>query len=162
MNKKIAIYPGTFDPLTLGHVDLIKRASHIFDEVLVAVAVSERKKPQFDVQTRLRFCVETLVTLPNVRVALLDGLLVDFARIHQANFVVRGIRSSDDVGYELANASMNRQISGGGVETVLIPTASEHSHVSATMVREIISLKGDVSPFVPERVVDFIRSKYGA
>lgn len=158
MSKKIAIYPGTFDPLTLGHMDLIQRAATVFDEVLVAVAVSERKQPMFDVKKRLQFCIESLVTVRGVRVALLEGLLVDFARIHKAHFIVRGIRSGDDVGYEMANASMNRQLSGGVLETVFIPTSNAYGHISATMVREIIALNGDVSAFVPERVVQSLRN----
>lgn len=158
MSKKTAIYPGTFDPLTLGHVDLIQRACKVFDEVLVAVAVSDRKKPLFDASTRLRFCIESLVSVPNVRVALLEGLLVDFAKIHGAQYIVRGIRSGEDVAYELANASMNRQLSGESVETVFIPATSNFAHVSATMVREIISLKGDAAAFVPESVVSYVQS----
>lgn len=159
--KKVAIYPGTFDPLTRGHVDLIQRAARLFDEVVVAVATSERKTPMFDAPTRLRFCVESLVKVRGVRVALLDGLLVEFARMHQADFVVRGMRTADDVTYELANASMNRQLSKDALETIFLPANDAYIHVSATMVREIIALGGDVSLFVPEQVLKCVKvNKY--
>ena len=154
MTKRVAIYPGTFDPLTLGHVDLIERAAKIFDEVLVAVAVSQRKQPMFDIKKRLQFCVESLVAVKGVRVALLDGLLVDFAKVHQAQFIIRGVRSGDDVGYEMANANMNQKLSKGKLETVFLPTSSQFSYISATMVREIIALKGDVAEFVPKQVAE--------
>lgn len=156
--KKIAVYPGTFDPLTQGHVDLIRRASALFDEVVVAVAISDRKKPYFDGQTRLRFCVESLVDISRVRVAFFNGLLVDFAHTHGARFVVRGIRTSDDVTYELANASMNRQLSAAGLETIFLPASDRYVYVSGTMVREVIALGGDVSAFVPPCVAAYLKS----
>lgn len=152
--KKRAIYPGTFDPVTLGHVDVITRAALLFDEVIVAVATSARKQPMFSAQQRLQLCVESLVAVPGVRVALLDGMLVEFAKMHGASFIVRGIRTADDVTYELANASMNQVLSEGGVQTIFLPGQAQHTYVSATMVREIIALGGDVSAFAPQPVVD--------
>lgn len=154
--KRIAVYPGTFDPITLGHVDVIERATRLFDEVIVGVATSDRKQPLFDAKTRWQMCVESLVDLPNCQVVLLDGLLVDFAKAHGVNFVVRGIRTADDVTYELANAHMNQQLSAGTLQTVFVPGDTKHIYVSATMVREIMALGGDVSGFVPKAVVQAI------
>src|SRR3990167_11355319 len=109
--KKIAIYPGTFDPITNGHVDIIVRAANLFDEIIVAVAESERKKTLFSIEKRMGFCVESLKKYNHIRVEKLTGLLVDFAKSFDANYIVRGIRTTDDVNYELAIASMNKRLS---------------------------------------------------
>lgn len=162
MQRKIAIYPGTFDPITKGHVDIIQRASELFDEVIVGVADSARKKPFFDVDKRLSWCNEVFDALQNVHVFLMKGLLVDFAKAHHAEYVVRGFRTSEDVSYELSIASMNRQLSDEKCETIFLPARDSYTHVSSTMVREIMALKGDVSAFVPECVADFVRDMNGA
>ena len=150
--KRIAIYPGTFDPITKGHVDLIKRAAHLFDEVIVGVATSERKKPLFSDEKRLSWCKDSVCEFSNVRVEALNNLTVDFAKQHQAKYIIRGIRTADDVDYELSIASMNLALSHDEVETVFLSARDEYRFVSATMVREIIALKGDVSAFVPDCV----------
>jgi pantetheine-phosphate adenylyltransferase len=151
--KKIAIYAGTFDPITNGHVDMIQRAAVLFDEIIVAVATSERKKPLFSLEKRVAWCKESIKALANVRVLPLDGLTVDFAQSHQAHYLIRGIRGSADVDYEIAIANMNRALSQNSIETVFLFAQDKHRSVSATIVREIIALKGDVSVFVPACVL---------
>lgn len=154
MTKKIAIYPGTFDPITKGHVDVIQRAARLFDDIIVGVAVSERKNTLFSLEKRLHFCKTSLQHINHVNVLVLPGLLVDFAKTHQANYIVRGIRTAEDVTYELANASMNRRLSKQALETIFLPASDESVYVSAILVREIIQLQGDVSAFVPACVVN--------
>ncbi len=150
--NRVAIYPGTFDPITKGHVDIIQRASELFDEVIVGVADSTRKNPLFPAEKRVQWCIDSVAAFQNVQVFLLDGMLVDFAKSHHAEYVVRGFRTSEDVSYELSLASMNRQLSDEKCETIFLPARDIYMHISATMVREIIGLKGDVSAFVPENV----------
>lgn len=149
---KIAVYAGTFDPITKGHVDIIQRAAALFDEVIIAVATSERKKPLFSLEKRLQWCKDSIKTLQNVRVLPLDGLTVDFAVSHRAQYLIRGIRSAADVDYEIEIASMNRELSKNTVETIFLSSQDAYRSISATIVREIITLKGDVSAFVPECV----------
>lgn len=151
--KKTALYAGTFDPITNGHVDIVERAANLFDEVIVGVAISARKSPLFDFQTRLRWCEESAKHLKNVRVLSLEGLTVDFAQSHHVNYLVRGIRNNNDVDYEIELANMNRALSKNTIETVFLSSQDCHRSISATMVREIMALHGDVSEFVPECVI---------
>lgn len=159
MQKRTAIYPGTFDPITKGHVDIIARAAELFDEVIVGVANSARKTPMFDAQKRVRWCCESISHIPNAQVSLIEGLLVDFAKIYQAHYVVRGFRTAEDVNYEMAIANMNQQLSDEKCETVFLPARNQYTHISATLVREIIALKGNVAAFVPECVFIEFNSK---
>jgi len=152
--KRIAIYPGTFDPITKGHVDIIERASNLFDEIILGVAKSDRKNPYFSDELRLQFCLESINALPNVKAALLTGLTVDFAKQYGAQYLLRGIRTSDDVNYELSIASMNGLLSGGGLETVFLAAREDYRFLSSTMVREILMVGGDVSLFVPPCVIE--------
>lgn len=158
MKKRIAVYPGTFDPITKGHVDIISRASELFDEVIVAVADSARKNPLFNAEKRVQWCVDSVKAFSNVEVILLEGMLIDFLKVHHAEYIVRGFRTSEDVNYELSLASMNRQLSDEKCETIFLPSREMYSHISATMVREIIALKGDITSFVPDCIADEIKN----
>jgi pantetheine-phosphate adenylyltransferase len=143
-----AVYPGTFDPLTCGHEDLVRRAARLFDSVVVGVAASRGKNPLFSVDERLAIAREALAPVGNVEVAPFTGLMVDFAALHHADVVVRGIRAVSDFDYEFQLAGMNRQLRSG-FETVFMTPSDEYQFVSATLVREIALLGGDISPFVP-------------
>jgi len=146
------IYPGTFDPLTNGHVDVVKRASRIFNEVVVAVAESAGKKTYFSLDDRVAMCREVLNGLKNVSVERFDGLLVDFAKSKNANVILRGLRAVSDFDFEFQLAGMNRCMSSD-IETVFIPASETTSSISSTIVREIAAMGGDVSVFVPPAVV---------
>lgn len=146
-----AIYPGTFDPITKGHVDIIQRASRLFDTVIVGIATSVRKTPYFDLDKRVAMVNAALSGFANVTVYALDGLLIDCAKANQATVILRGLRAVSDFDYEFQLASMNRALDRE-IETVFLPATQEHAYISATMVREILSLGGDVSGFVPEVV----------
>ena len=145
-----AVLPGSFDPVTIGHVDLVRRATRAADRVLVAVGVNAHKAAHFPIDQRVEFLREALEDIPRVEVARMDGLLVDFCREHGADLVIKGIRDSADVSWEILQASVNREI--GGVETVLLPTSPEMVHVSSSIVRELASWGMDVSRYVPPHV----------
>ncbi len=147
----IAVYPGTFDPFTLGHVDLVERASRLFDKLVVAVAESSRKQPMFDLDERLGWGTSLFQHLPTVEVVSFDGLLIDLVTLHQADVVVRGIRTIGDFDFEMQLARMNRHLKPS-METVFILPSEKYCHISATLVREIAVLGGDVSTLVPDLV----------
>lgn len=154
------IYPGTFDPITNGHKDLVERAARLFDEVVVAVAASEKKKPLFSLEERVALAQEVVAHLPNVRVVGFDKLLSFFVDDMDANVVLRGLRAVSDFEYEFQLANMNRQLNRE-FETVFL-TPSEHlSFISSSLVREIAILGGDVSQFVPENVTQAFVEKLG-
>ena len=142
-----AIYPGTFDPVTNGHTDLIERASRLFNHVIVGVAASPSKRPCFDLNKRVALLEETTKHLGNVKVVGFSGLLVDFAKDHQANVLVRGLRAVSDFEYEFQLANMNRRLSPE-LESVFLTPAEENSFISSTLVKEVALHKGDVSQFV--------------
>ncbi|MCH9671913.1 MAG: pantetheine-phosphate adenylyltransferase [Gammaproteobacteria bacterium] len=150
---RVAIYPGTFDPIHNGHVDLINRASGMFDKIIVAVAISAGKRPRFTVDERASLAESVLAHQPNVEVSRFDGLLIHFAAQKQATVVVRGLRAVSDFEYELQLASMNRKMMPE-LETVFLPSDEGLSYISSTLVREIAALGGDVAPFVDARVID--------
>ena len=153
-----AVYPGTFDPLTSGHHDLVMRAARLFDTVIVGVAASRGKNPLFTPEERLAIAREALAGFANVEVVPFAGLLVDFAKMHQAPVVVRGIRAVSDFDYEFQLAGMNRRLAPG-FETVFMTPADDFQFVSATLVREIALLGGDVAAFVPPTVLGWIERK---
>ncbi len=156
--KRIAVYPGTFDPITNGHVDVMERAAKLFDQLIVAIAKSARKTPYFSLSERLSMTSDSLAQLNNVEVVSFEGLLVDFARAHQATFILRGLRAVSDFDYEFQLAGMNRAMAAE-IETIFLPATEETANISATMVREIMSLGGDVSPFVPPKVVERLKEQ---
>ena len=154
----LAVYPGTFDPITMGHFDLIERASHLFDELIVAVALSDHKKTLFRFEERLDLVKQSFRHLPQIRVLPLDGLLVDFVAQYQADVIVRGLRTAADFEYEFQLAGMNRKLSNK-IETVFMTPSEETLFISATLVRELIRFKGDASAFVPPEVAQFLQNR---
>ncbi len=153
-----ALYPGTFDPITRGHEDLVRRASSLFDEVIVAVADSRGKQPFFTLDERVAMAKETLAPFGNVRVEGFSGLLMDFLRKHDAKIILRGLRAVSDFEYEFQMAGMNRNLFPD-VETLFLTPSEQYMFISATMVREIASLGGDVSLFVNPLVVPRMKTK---
>ena len=153
-----AVYPGTFDPITRGHEDLVRRASTLFDEMIVAVADSRGKSPFFTVEERVAMAEETLAPFGNVKVEGFSGLLMDFLHKHDAKIILRGLRAVSDFEYEFQMAGMNRNLFPD-VETLFLTPAEQYMFISATMVREIASLGGDVSPFVNPIVIPRLKSK---
>ena len=153
----LAICPGSFDPVTYGHLDVIGRAAALFDEVIVAVGRNSAKNYLFTLEERLELVRETTGKWPNVAVEALEGLLVDFARARGASVLVKGIRFASDFDFELQMAHINAVV--GSVETVMLPASSQWSTLSSTMIREVASYGGDVAAFVPEVVAERIRRK---
>lgn len=152
--KITAIYPGTFDPITNGHSDLVQRASRIFDRVILAVATggqSGPKQPVFSAEERVALAKDVLTDIANVDVIQFDGLLVDFVVKHNAQVILRGLRAVSDFEYEFQLASMNRHLNEE-VETLFLTPAEQYSYISSSLVREIAALGGDISPFVHEEV----------
>jgi pantetheine-phosphate adenylyltransferase len=157
--KRAIVYPGTFDPLTRGHEDLIRRALGLFDEVVVAVAESSAKQPCFPLDERVDMARQVLADVAGVRVLPFDGLLVDFVRGLGARMVLRGLRASSDFEYEFQLAGMNRRLDPR-METVFLTPAEQHMFVSASMVREIARLHGDVSAFVHPLVAERLVARF--
>lgn len=143
----IAVYPGSFDPITLGHQDLIRRAANLFDTVIVAVAAAHHKKTMFNLEERLDTVREVVLAYPNVQVQSFTGLVRDFAVDHGARVMVRGVRSMTDFDFESQLAGMNRALAPD-VETVFLTPDSRYQYISSTLVREIATLKGEVAQFV--------------
>jgi pantetheine-phosphate adenylyltransferase len=155
---KIAVYPGTFDPLTRGHEDLVRRALSIFDEVVVAVAAGGHKRPFFGLDERVEIARQVFADAPAVRVEGFSGLLMTFMAQQRANIILRGLRAVSDFEYEFQLAGMNRNLNPG-VETVFMTPAEQFMFISASMVREIAQLGGDVSQFVQPLVVQKLQAK---
>jgi pantetheine-phosphate adenylyltransferase len=156
---KRAIYPGSFDPVTNGHLDVIGRARKLFDEIIVAVAHNDEKQPLFSLEERLALLHDALDKIDNVRIAQFDGLLVDFAVAQEAHAVIRGLRAVSDFEFEFQMALMNRKLEDN-VETIFLMPKEEYTYLSSRLVKEIARLGGDVSGFVPRPVAEALAKKF--
>ena len=156
---KKAIYPGSFDPLTLGHVDIIRRASQIVDELVVGVLNNSAKNSLFSLEERVSMIKEMTDSMPNVTVASFDGLLVDYMDEIGTTIIVRGLRAVTDFEYELQIAQTNH-VENPNVETIFLTTSLQYSYLSSTIVKEFASYGGDISKFVPTQFIDRIYDKY--
>ena len=154
-----AVYPGSFDPVTYGHLDIIKRAADIFDELTISVLNNKAKTPLFSVEERVKMLSDLLSDYDNVKVESFDGLLVDYAKKTDASIIVRGLRAVTDFDYELQIAQMNRTIYDK-LDTMFLTTSLEYAYLSSTIVKEVASYGGDISHFVPESIIPLIYEKY--
>jgi pantetheine-phosphate adenylyltransferase len=161
MSHVIALYPGTFDPITLGHEDIVRRAAAMFDEVVIAVARAHHKKTMFTLEQRVDMTRQALADCPNVRVETFEGLVIEFAQAIGARTMVRGIRSMTDFDYEFQLAGMNRRLAPE-IDSVFLNTLDVHQCISSTLVREVAVLGGDVAQFVSPAVFAFMQAHLGA
>lgn len=154
-----AIYPGSFDPVTYGHIDIIKRAASMFDELTVSVLDNIGKSSLFSVEERVKMLQEVTADLPNVKIDSFGGLLVDYAKSLDVHVAIRGLRAVTDFEYELQIAQTNKMLSEGGLDTVFLTTSLEYSYVSSSVVKEIAAFGGDISKCVPDVVADAVLKK---
>ena len=157
--KNIAVYPGTFDPVTNGHLDIIRRAADIFDEVIVAILVNKNKKPVFSVEERLKHLKENTQEFKNVKVDFFDGLLADYMKLKKAKVAIRGLRALTDLEYEFILANTNRELNGE-METVFLMPSAKYTYLTSSMVREAYSLGGRLKNCVPASVEKELVEKY--
>jgi pantetheine-phosphate adenylyltransferase len=158
MTQKIAVYPGTFDPITHGHTDLVRRAMNVFDHVIVGIAASPSKQPMFDIDERVAMAQQVLADYQQVEVCGFSGLLVDFAKSKSAVAVIRGLRAMSDFEYEFQLASMNRHLDSR-LESIFLTPADKFSFISSSLVREVAMLGGDISDFVHPSVEQALQQK---
>ena len=158
LQKRIAIYPGTFDPVTFGHIDIIKTAAKMFDEVHVAIANNTGKKPLFTTQERLKFMQMATKSIPGVKVETFNGLVVNFARKKSARAMIRGIRAVSDFDYEFQMALANQKLESE-IHTIFVMPSEDHFYISSRLIKEIAQFGGDVSRFVPPFVESRLRQK---
>jgi pantetheine-phosphate adenylyltransferase len=156
---KTIVYPGTFDPITNGHIDLVERGSKLFDKIVIGIASSQRKSPLFSVDERIELASEALSHVPNVEIIGFDYLLVHFVKDCKADAIMRGLRAVSDFEYEFQLANMNRALAPE-VESIFLTPAERFSYISSSLVREISSLDGDVSKFVPANVSEALLKKF--
>ena len=154
-----AIYPGSFDPVTNGHLDILERAARLYDEVFVAIAYNEAKSGLFSVEERAALLGQTVGGYPNVRVTQFDGLLVDYARSMNIAVIIRGLRAISDFEFEFQMALMNRKLNDG-VETTFLMPKEEYTYLSSRLVKEIAKLGGDISAFVPDCIAKALKEKF--
>ncbi len=158
---KKAIYPGTFDPMTYGHLDIIKRAANVFDEVIVGVLNNKGKQPLFSIEERVNILKEATKDIPNVTIESFGGLLTDYCKQNGIRVIVRGLRAVTDFEYELQMSQMNRKLSNHAVDTVFFNTTLKYSYLSSSSVKEVAQFNGDLKAFVPDFVADQLLKKYG-
>ena len=156
--KKIAIYPGSFDPITNGHIDLIHRASKLFDTVIIGITQNSKKTSFLSIEERIRVAQESLQAIDNLEVLGFDTLLVDFAKKQNAQVVLRGLRAVSDFEYEFQLSGMNKHLNPD-IETLFMTPAEQYANISSSLVREILSLGGDIGAFVPKPVETLLKSK---
>ncbi|MGB0668617.1 MAG: pantetheine-phosphate adenylyltransferase [Porticoccaceae bacterium] len=156
---KTIVYPGTFDPITNGHIDLVERAARLFDKVVIGIASSQRKSPLFSIDERIQLASDALTHVPNIEIRGFDYLLVNFVNDCGADAIMRGLRAVSDFEYEFQLANMNRALSPD-VESIFLTPAERFSYISSSLVREISSLDGDVSQFVPSNVAEALTRKF--
>ncbi len=156
--NRCAVYPGSFDPVTYGHIDIIERANCIFDEIIVAVARNLQKKPLFTLTERLEMLKEATKHMKNIRIEVFDGLVIDYARRNKTRVLIRGLRMISDFEYELQMALTNRRLDGN-IETVFLMPSEGYSYLSSTLIKEAASLGADVTHFVPEFVSKRLKKK---
>lgn len=156
--KKIAIYPGSFDPITNGHIDLIKRASKLFDTVIIGIAQNSKKAAFLSIDDRVNVTNATLKNMNNIKVLSFDTLLVDFAKTQNAQIILRGLRAVSDFEYEFQLSGMNKHLNPD-IETLFMAPAEQYANISSSLVREILSLNGDISNFVPANVENLLKQK---
>jgi pantetheine-phosphate adenylyltransferase len=161
MKSHSVIYPGTFDPVTNGHVNLTERASLLFDRVVIAIAFSEKKTPLFSLEERIELCAASFAHLDNVEIVGFNNLLVDFAKSQDSHCVLRGLRTSADFEYEFQLANMNRAMYPE-FESVFLTPPDHLSYISSSLVREISAMGGDITPFVPEAVAAALGEKFAS
>lgn len=159
MTKK-ALYTGSFDPMTNGHLDIIERASKMFDELVVGVIVNPNKKPLFTKEERVKMIEDVTAHLGNVKVDCFQGLLADYVNENQFDAVIRGLRATTDFEYEIQMAQMNDRLFDDGIESVFLMTSPEYSFISSSVIKEVVSLGGSVDGLLPDRIMDEIKAKY--
>ena len=157
---KSALYPGSFDPITYGHIDIIKRAADIFDNLTVSVLNNRSKHSLFSVDERVKMIEDVVKDLPNVSVISYEGLLVEYAKANNFNVIIRGLRAVTDFEYELQMSQTNRKLSDDEIDTVFLNTDLRYAYLSSSTVREVASFGGDISKFVPQSVAKLVYDKY--
>jgi len=159
MSKKIAIYPGTFDPFTYGHLDIVKRAIKIFDELIVSIAMNSKKQPLFSVEERLEFITDATRTIPNVQTDCFEGLLVDFAQKKKAVAVIRGLRAISDFEFEFQMALMNHRLNPD-ISIVFLMPNEKYTYLNSTIVKEVAEFGGNIKNLVPPLVAQKLKHKF--